>query len=120
MTEEMGHFGSMFGGFGALIGAPEGLGWGNYPWEMWMSKLYDQKFGYLWLHDISLTKRIIRTHFFLFLLITTNTIDGKPNCEVLLHGRNRKNDLILAQKLYFLNASSWPQEKDFSSVYCSL
>ena len=54
------------------------------------------------------------------LLITTNTIDGKPNCEVLFYGRNRKNDLFQAQKLYFLNASSWPQEKDFLSVYCSL
>ena len=88
----------MFGGFGALVGVPEVPGWENYPSQMWMSLLYDEKCGwcgYLWLHDISLTKRIIRTHFLLFLLITTNTIDGKPNCEVLLHGRNRKNDLFL-------------------------
>ena len=63
----------MFGGFGALVGVPEVPGWENYPSQMWMSLLYDEKCGwcgYLWLHDISLTKRITRTHFLLFPPIT--------------------------------------------------
>ena len=60
---------------------------------------------------------ITKTHFPLFILITTNTMDRKTDCEVLLHDRIGKNNLFLAQKLYFQNTSSWPQEKDVLSVY---
>ena len=63
---------------------------------------------------------ITKTHFPFFILITTNTMDRKTDCEVLLHDRIGKNNLFLAQKLYFQNTSSWPQEKDILSVYCSL
>ena len=48
-----------------------------------------------------------------FSSFSTNTMDRKPNCEVFLHDRNGKNGLFLGQKLYSLNASSLPQEKEF-------
>ena len=48
-----------------------------------------------------------------FSSFSTNNMDRKPNCEVFLHDRNGKNGLFLGQKLYSLNASSLPQEKEF-------
>ena len=57
MIEKMGNFGGDVLLFGGCVGAPEGPGWGNYPFQLWMGQFDKEKYGwcgYLWLHDITL------------------------------------------------------------------
>ena len=46
----------MSGCFGALVGAPVGPGWRNYPSQMGITYYDEEKYGwcgFLWLHDIT-------------------------------------------------------------------
>ena len=97
-------------------------GFGGGPWGPWMGKLplpnVDEfviwwKMWLVWVFVVAwhlFNKKDYKNTFSSF---STNNMDRKPNCEVFLHDRNGKNGLFLGQKLYSLNASSLPQEKEF-------